>query len=121
VAPIAPPPAVPGAPGAALVIVECRPVWVANVLGDLPAAAVVARADGLGAAAAARPAPTVVVTNEVGTGIVPADPATRRYRDLLGGVNTAVVAHAAAAWLLVAGRALALHAQPEVPRGPGGP
>jgi adenosyl cobinamide kinase/adenosyl cobinamide phosphate guanylyltransferase len=120
-APIDPTPAVTGAPGDALVIVDCLTLWVANAFGDLDDAAVLARADALGAAAAARPAPTVVVTNEVGTGIVPADPATRRYRDLLGGVNTAVVAHAAAAWLLVAGRALALHAQPDAPHGLGGP
>jgi len=117
-APIDPTPAVVGAPGDALVIVDCLTLWVANVFGDLHDDAVLARADVLGAAAAARTAPTVVVTNEVGMGIVPADPMTRRYRDLLGGVNTLVVAHAAAAWLLVAGRALALLAQADGPPAP---
>lgn len=116
-APADPTGAVTGAAHDALVIVDCLTLWVANVFGDVDDDAVLARADALGAAAAARTAPTVVVTNEVGTGIVPADPVTRRYRDLLGGVNTTVVAHAAAAWLLVAGRALPLHVPPDRPAG----
>jgi adenosylcobinamide kinase/adenosylcobinamide-phosphate guanylyltransferase len=103
------------APDDALVIVDCLTLWVANVLGELGDDEVLARAGALGAAAAARPAPTIVVSNEVGTGIVPADPTTRRYRDLLGGVNAAVVNHAAAAWLLVAGRALPLDPPPAGP------
>jgi adenosylcobinamide kinase/adenosylcobinamide-phosphate guanylyltransferase len=101
----------------ALVIVDCLTLWVANILDELRDDEVLARADAVGAAAAARPAATVVVSNEVGTGIVPADSATRRYRDLLGGVNAAVVSHAAAAWLLVAGRTLPLHPPPSGPAG----
>ena len=110
-------PAVAGAADDALVIVDCLTLWVANVLGERTDGEVLRQADVLGSVAAARPAPTVVVSNEVGTGIVPADPATRRYRDLLGGVNAAVAAHAAAAWLLIAGRALPLHAPPSAPTG----
>jgi adenosyl cobinamide kinase/adenosyl cobinamide phosphate guanylyltransferase len=59
-----------------------------------------------------------VVSNEVGLGIVPADPATRRYRDLLGGVNTTVVGHATQAYLLVAGRVMDLHRPPLGPTVP---
>jgi len=116
-APTDPVTAVAGAADDALVIVDCLTLWVANAFDDIGDDEVLARADALGAAAAARPTPTVVVSNEVGTGIVPADPATRRYRDLLGGVNATVVAHAVAAWLLVAGRALPLHAPPSGPTG----
>lgn len=112
--------AVSGATDGAFVIVDCLTLWVSNLLGEVEDDELLARADALGAVAAARRAPTVVVTNEVGSGIVPADPATRRYRDVLGGVNTAVVAHAAAAWLLVAGRALPLHAPPAGPTGDAG-
>ncbi|HSJ44750.1 MAG TPA: bifunctional adenosylcobinamide kinase/adenosylcobinamide-phosphate guanylyltransferase [Euzebyales bacterium] len=109
--------AVADAPDEALVIVDCLTLWVANVFGELDDEEVLARAGALGAAAAGRPAPTVIVSNEVGTGIVPADPATRRYRDLLGGVNATVVSHAVAAWLLVAGRALPLQPLPTGPTG----
>jgi adenosylcobinamide kinase/adenosylcobinamide-phosphate guanylyltransferase len=96
---------------AALVVVDCLTLWVANLL-DRADAEVLADADALGRTAAARRVPTVVVSNEVGWGIVPADPSTRRYRDLLGGVNRVVAGHAGAAWLLVAGRVLALHEPP---------
>ena len=58
--------------------------------------------------AAARAAATVVVSNEVGAGIVPADALSRRYRDLLGQVNAAWAAAADQALLLVAGRAVPL-------------
>jgi adenosylcobyric acid synthase len=50
----------------------------------------------------------VAVSNEVGTGIVPADALSRRYRDLLGQVNAVWAAAADQALLLVAGRAVAL-------------
>lgn len=96
------------------VIVDCLTLWVANLL-DRSDADVLAAADVLGRTAAARPAPTVVVSNEVGWGIVPADAGSRRYRDLLGGVNRVVATHAVKAWLLVAGRVLALREPPGRP------
>ena len=62
------------------------------------------------AAVASRTADTIIVSNEVGLGIVPADATTRRYRDLLGRVNQEWVAAADRAYLMVAGRALPLTA-----------
>ncbi len=101
----------------ALVIVDCLTLWLANVIDHLDDGAVLAAADALGMTAAGRSAPTVIVSNEVGMGIVPIDRATRRYRDLLGGVNATVADHAAQALLLVAGRVLPLHAPPSQPTG----
>jgi adenosyl cobinamide kinase/adenosyl cobinamide phosphate guanylyltransferase len=88
------------------VIVDCLTLWVANLLarGD----DVLAEADAAADAAAARDAPTVVVTNEVGLGVVPANPLGREYRDLLGAVNAAFVSRADEAAFVVAGRALPL-------------
>ena len=62
--------------------------------------------------AAARAGTTIVVTNEVGDGIVPAAPETRRYRDLLGRVNATWSRAADRAWLVVAGRRVALEPIP---------
>jgi adenosyl cobinamide kinase/adenosyl cobinamide phosphate guanylyltransferase len=59
--------------------------------------------------AAARTAPTIVVSNEVGMGVHPATRAGCDYRDLLGRVNSAWSERAQAAYLLVAGRAVPLH------------
>ena len=98
----------------ALVIVDCLTLWLANVL-DRSDATILAMAGDFTAAARSRHAPTVVVSNEVGWGVVPADPATRRYRDLLGEINTQVADAAARALLLVAGRALPLQQAPTSP------
>ena len=101
--------ALAAAAGDACVVVDCLTLWVANLLGrGLADTEVAARARAAAAAAAARPAPTVAVSNEVGSGIVPADPLSRRYRDLLGQVNAVWAAAADQALLLVAGRAVPL-------------
>ncbi len=61
---------------------------------------------------------TLVVTNEVGGGVVPAYALGRLFRDVLGRANRALVAHADAAWLVVAGRCLDLVALPRDARWP---
>jgi adenosyl cobinamide kinase/adenosyl cobinamide phosphate guanylyltransferase len=99
--------AVAAADQEALVIVDCLTLWLANMLDEADASVLTA-ARAIATAARDRRAPTVVISNEVGWGIVPADPATRRYRDLLGEVNAMMAAHADRALLLVAGRAVAL-------------
>ena len=92
-----------------LVVVDCLTLWVSNLLEQgLPDAEVGVRAGAAAAVAAGRTAPTVAVSNEVGSGIVPAEPLARRYRDLLGQVNAVWAAAADRALLLVAGRALSL-------------
>ena len=118
-APLDPAGALGGAAPAACAIIDCLSLWVSNRLGSLgespsPAAgaglerelkAEVAR---LIEAARAREGPTIVVTNEVGGGLVPAYPLGRVYRDLLGRANQRVAGAADRAWLLVAGRPLEL-------------
>jgi adenosylcobinamide kinase / adenosylcobinamide-phosphate guanylyltransferase len=90
-------------------IVDCLTVWASNRLGAGDTGErVVELAHEAAAAAAGRSRPTVVVTNEVGWGIVPMNELARSYRDVLGRVNAAFVARSARAWLVVAGRALPL-------------
>ncbi len=55
-----------------------------------------------------RPGDTIVVTNEVGDGVVPEHASARLFRDTLGRMNRAVTAEADAAYLCVAGRLLEL-------------
>jgi adenosylcobinamide kinase/adenosylcobinamide-phosphate guanylyltransferase len=45
----------------------------------------------------------IVVSNEVGMGIVPADASTRRYRDLVGRANQVIARAADEAWLMSSG------------------
>ena len=49
------------------------------------------------------PATFIIVSNEVGLGIVPADGVSRLYRDLLGRANQMLAARADEVYLLVAG------------------
>lgn len=93
-------------PDDATVIVDCLTLWVSNLMEADMDPEPLARA--AAAQAAARAGDTIVVSNEVGFGIVPADAMTRRYRDLLGRVNTIWCELADEALLLVAGRALRL-------------
>ena len=92
--------------GGTCVIVDCLTLWVANLIAQ--DADVLADAEAAADVAAARDAPTLVVTNEVGLGVVPATPLGREYRDLLGAVNAAFVGRADDAAFVVAGRAFAL-------------
>jgi adenosylcobinamide kinase/adenosylcobinamide-phosphate guanylyltransferase len=105
-------------------LVDCLSVWLSNellatsppVAGDtVPEAAADAletalldAVERLVAAAHARNGATVVVSNEVGSGVVPAFPLGRLYRDLLGRANQIVAAEATAVYLVVAGIAVDL-------------
>jgi adenosyl cobinamide kinase/adenosyl cobinamide phosphate guanylyltransferase len=92
------------------VIVDCITVWLGNALhhGHDERFAVDATQAAIGAIGE-RGLTAIVVTNEVGLGIVPANDLAREYRDLLGRVNQLWVAAADRALLMVAGRALPLH------------
>lgn len=93
------------------IIIDCLTLWLANVLGSSDGDIGDQARDAI-AALAGREGDGVVVSNEVGDGIVPADPMSRRYRDLLGQVNSLFAASATEAYLMVAGRAVALQALP---------
>ncbi len=96
------------APGA--VVVDCLTLWVANLIeSGLNDEAVLALAEEFALLGASHPGgDVIVVSNEVGSGIVPARRATRRYRDLLGTVNAVVARQSGTAWFVVAGRVLPL-------------
>ena len=83
-------------------LVDSLGAWVARVDGFTVDVA------GLVAALRARPAPTVVVSEEVGLGVHPETDVGRRWRDALGDVNRAVADAADDVLLVVAGRVLRL-------------
>jgi adenosylcobinamide kinase/adenosylcobinamide-phosphate guanylyltransferase len=98
-----------------LLVVDCLTTWLGNVMFHDPLLDVDAAVAAMLAAVAARTGHTVVITNEVGLGIVPGDAITREYRDVLGRINRELVAAADAAYLIVAGQALALSEPPDAP------
>jgi adenosylcobinamide kinase/adenosylcobinamide-phosphate guanylyltransferase len=102
-----------------LVLVDCLTVWTSNAIlerlggsaaDDLPAAAwrtieaeVLAAARDLLRAAKSAEVALILISNEVGMGVVPPFPLGRRYRDVLGRVNQAVASEADKVILMIAG------------------
>ncbi len=96
--------------GYCAVLIDCLTLWTSNLLhhhGGDPAA-IEARVDDFLQALEARRTNIVVVTNEVGLGIVPANALAREFRDLAGAINQRVAALADEAVLVVSGRTLKL-------------
>ncbi|MGA2412495.1 MAG: bifunctional adenosylcobinamide kinase/adenosylcobinamide-phosphate guanylyltransferase, partial [Candidatus Binataceae bacterium] len=64
-----------------IAVIDCLTLWVANLLGrDRSDAAVLNEAGALASDLSAAPFATIVVTDEVGAGIVPDNPLARRFR-----------------------------------------
>jgi adenosylcobinamide kinase/adenosylcobinamide-phosphate guanylyltransferase len=99
------------------VLVDCLGTWLTRVLDEedlweQPTEEVHAVAEtrltDAADALASRALPTVLVTNEVGLGVVPEHRSGRLFRDLLGLVNQRLAAHCDEVHLVVAGRTLVL-------------
>ena len=93
------------------VLIDGFTLWLSTLLGDdVPAIDTIL--DGpLAAALAAiadRPGPVVVVSDEVGSGIVPMHPGARAYRDLVGIAHQRLAGLADEVYLLVAGQPITL-------------
>lgn len=82
-------------------LVDCLTLWLSNLL--LAGRDWRAEGEALAATLARQRAPVILVTNEVGSGIVPENPLARRYRDAAGWLNQRIAAGADEVWLSVAG------------------
>lgn len=103
--------AVDGAGEDACVILDCLTLWVSNAIeAGASGEQIDAEARTVASILAGRPASSVVVSNEVGLGIVPANALARTYRDVLGRVNASFAAEASRSLFVVAGRGLPLEA-----------
>ena len=99
----------------AVVLLDCVTIWLSNLLigpdhdpevllGEEQVGAITGAAmDRLLAAHRDGSATTILVSNEVGMGLVPPYPLGRMYRDLLGWVNARLAAEADEVYLLIAG------------------
>ena len=101
--------AVEGVRDGASVILDCLTLWVSNALEDgADEADLEAEASKAASTLSSRAAPSIVVSNEVGLGIVPANALARRYRDVLGRVNASFATEAHRSFFVVAGRGMRL-------------
>jgi adenosylcobinamide kinase / adenosylcobinamide-phosphate guanylyltransferase len=93
-----------------LILIDCLTLYAGKMLdfyGD-DLVAISENIAGLCAALKGPPCSVVLVSNEVGSGVVPAFEMGRRYRDLLGEINQRVAAIADHVVLMVAGLPLTL-------------
>ena len=89
------------AAGSGPVLVDCLTLWVSNLLlNGIDMMEATASLDG---ALNARAAPTILVANEVGLGIVPDNALARAFRDAAGQLNQHLAARAERVVFLVAG------------------
>ncbi len=91
------------------IIIDCLTLWVSNLIMAGHTATSIRQASTLAISLIdQRISTTIVVTNEVGLGVVPSTEIGRRYRDSLGSVNQQWVRASKQSLFLVAGKAFKL-------------
>ncbi|MFB1044536.1 bifunctional adenosylcobinamide kinase/adenosylcobinamide-phosphate guanylyltransferase [Streptomyces chrestomyceticus] len=112
-------PAAQAAPDDSPLLIDCLALWLTHAMDEVGAwddgkwaaggeRELRARVDELVAAVRGTRRPVVAVSNEVGSGVVPATASGRRFRDELGRLNAMFGAECEHVLLVVAGQALAL-------------
>lgn len=92
-----------------VLLLDCLTLWITNLLfaegsgGSDAESALAERVEELAAYLTVSWPRAIVVTNEVGSGIVPADPATRLFRDIQGRANQRFAEHAEEVYLCASG------------------
>lgn len=94
------------------ILIDCLTLWLANLLcppdGTEPTDDYLARFSAFEAALGAAQGKVIVVSNEIGLGVVPLGAATRLYVDELGRLNQRIAALSTQATMMVAGLPLIL-------------
>jgi len=102
-------------PDDCLIVLDCLTLWASNLLDrGLEAREGERRAREASSTSARRSAPVIVITNEVGSGIVPDNAAARTFRDLLGSINSIFASDARHVLFVSAGRVLSMQRPEEV-------
>jgi len=87
-----------------VLIIDCLTLFVSNLmLEDMPEAQIEERVQEMIAAAKEIPCQVILVSNEVGLGIVPENALARRFRDVAGRVNQRVAKEAEEVFFMVSG------------------
>ncbi|MBS0152663.1 MAG: bifunctional adenosylcobinamide kinase/adenosylcobinamide-phosphate guanylyltransferase [Nitrospira sp.] len=91
------------------IVFDCVTLWLSNLIGSgLVESVILARIENLLEAIRLTGANVIIVSNELGCGLVPAEPSVRAFRDLSGRVNQCLAAGADEVYLAVSGLPLRL-------------
>lgn len=86
------------------ILLDCVTLWLSNLIGSgVSEPAITTRVTALLKAIRKTSARVVIVSNELGLGLVPADPSARAFRDVAGRVNQQIAAAADEVHLVVSG------------------
>jgi Adenosyl cobinamide kinase/adenosyl cobinamide phosphate guanylyltransferase len=87
-----------------VILLDCMTLWLSNLLGSgVSDSDISGRVNNLLQAIHRTRNHVIIVTNELGMGMVPFDPETRRFRDLAGHVNQQVARAADRVYFVVSG------------------
>ncbi|SRR5258708_17620385 len=100
--------------GTELILIDCLTLFAANILERFgeQTTADHAQVKALCESLSSGPCPIVLVSNEVGSGVVPAYALGRRFRDLTGEINQRIAAQADNVFFMIAGLPLILKGAP---------
>jgi adenosylcobinamide kinase/adenosylcobinamide-phosphate guanylyltransferase len=96
--------------GYGVILVDCLTLWLANLL-TRQEEELAGATQRLGEVLASLDTPVILVSNEVGWGIVPENALARRFRDLAGRLNQQLAAQADVAVVVISGLPLYLKGQ----------
>jgi adenosylcobinamide kinase / adenosylcobinamide-phosphate guanylyltransferase len=96
-----------------ILVVDCLTLWINNLLyeaektgREISESEISRECQTLIAACEKHPGTIIFVTNEIGMGIIPENPLSRLYRDLVGRCNQIIAGASASTVLLVSGQPL---------------
>jgi len=105
-----------------VVVVDCLTLWLSNLLlGAVVVSDIESRVDALARALESAPFASVLVTNEVGMGIVPDSALGRAFRDIAGRAHQRLARSARELYLAAVGTVVRLRPGPVEVVEPGGP
>lgn len=93
-----------------VILLDCLTLWINNILYEAEQGGESLDEEAIGAlcrevldVCAGLPGTVIFVTNEVGMGIVPENPASRLYRDIAGRCNQIIASHADVVVFMISG------------------
>lgn len=100
-------------PGVAVALIDCLTLWLSNLLlADVATTEIERRVERLGCLAASAPFPVLLVSNEVGMGLVPETPLGRLFRDVTGRAHQQLARTAGEVYLATLGCVLRIKPNP---------